>query len=108
MEIRLKAREMVDLVPQGRTNMEYELKIQNNFAVSEFMKQIDIDFIFAYYQDTDEYVLMNDASVGIFDEGDVKNLAKNGRRVIVITAKTLTMKVYNIDKSEITEALMNM
>ena len=72
------------------------------------LKQIDIDFIFAYYQDTDEYVLMNDASVGIFDEGDVRNLAKKGRRVIVITAKTLTMKVYNIDKSEITEALMHM
>lgn len=97
-----------DLVLQESDNMEYELKIQNNFAVSDFMKQIDIDFIFAYYQDTDEYVLMNDASVGIFDEGDVGNLAKSGRRVIVITAKTLAMKVYNIDKSEVTDAIMNM
>lgn len=97
-----------DLALQESDNMEYELKIQNNFAVSNFMKQVDIDFIFAYYQDTDEYVLMNDESVGIFNEDDVGNLAKNGRRVIVITAKTLTMKVYNIDKSEVVDGIMSM
>lgn len=97
-----------DLALQESDNMEYELKIQNNFPVSDFMKHIDIDFIFAYYQDTDEYVLMNDASIGVFDEGTVSRLAQSNKRVVVITAKTLTMKVYNIDKSEVVDAIMNM
>ena len=97
-----------DLALQESDNMEYELKIQNNFSVSDFMKQIDIDFIFAYYSDGDEYVLMNDESIGVFDEKAVNRLAKSSKRVVVITAKTLTMKVYNIDKSEVVDAIMNM
>lgn len=97
-----------DLALQESDNMEYELKIQNNFSVGSFMKHVKTDFIFSYDRDNDEYKLMNDATVGLFQESDVNKLASAGRRVIVITPKTLAMKVYNIDKSEVTDAIMNM
>lgn len=97
-----------DLALQESDNMEYELKIQNNFSVGSFMRHVKTDFIFSYDRDNDEYKLMNDATVGLFQESDVNKLASAGRRVIVITPKTLAMKVYNIDKSEVTDAIMNM
>lgn len=99
---------VVDSALQESDNMEYELKIQNNFSVGFFMKHVKTDFIFSYDRDNDEYKLMNDATVGLFQESDVNKLASAGRRVIVITPKTLAMKVYNIDKIEVTDAIMKM
>ena len=72
-----------DLALQESDNMEYELKIQNNFSVGSFMRHVETDFIFSYDKDNDEYKLMNDATVGLFQESDVNKLVSAGRKVIV-------------------------
>lgn len=83
-------------------------KIENNFVVSEFLKLINVDFMFSYHEADNEFFLMNDDAIGVFYHEDVYKLIESGRRVVVINDKRLYMNAYGIEEVELAEALKNM
>lgn len=81
--------------------------LTHDFHVSELMKVLDVDFIYAYRPETKEYLILNNEMYGTFAKSLV-DAQKNHNRILIINNSTLKMEAYNIEEAEINEAFANM
>ncbi|HFI0463230.1 TPA: hypothetical protein ACGO1T_001825 [Streptococcus suis] len=86
---------------------EITFRLNSGFPVSEFMKNIQIDFLYSYSNVTKEYKLLNNDAFGTIESSVVRDLKKS-RRVVVIEIPNNLMKAYNIPEDELIEAFTNM
>lgn len=83
-----------------------EFKIGTKFSVSDFMKMVDMDFLYNYDEDQDKYFMLNDQIYGEVDKSIVEK-QKMTNKVVVINTKALKLYSYNINEDELVNAMMN-
>lgn len=83
-----------------------EFKIGTKFSVSDFMKMVDMDFLYNYDEDQDKYFMLNDQIYGEVDKSIVEKQKKTNK-VVVINTKALKLYSYNINEDELVNAMMN-
>ncbi|UDM72692.1 hypothetical protein [Vagococcus fluvialis] len=79
--------------------------MKNNFVISSFAVSTKIDFLYAA-QDEDEALLLNVETFGRMSMKDIAEKAKT-ERVAVVHEQTMKMYVFNVEESEIVQALLN-
>lgn len=87
--------------------MKYTYKVKNGFNVSEFLKLVNIDFVYSTNRTEDEYLLLNESAFGKFKKSDIEK-QKDKMRIIILNNDTLQMDSYNIPEEELINGLMNM
>lgn len=83
-----------------------EFKIGTKFSVSDFMKMVDMDFLYNYDEDQDKYFMLNDQIYGEVDKSIVEK-QKMTNKVVVINTNALKLYSYNINEDELVNAMMN-
>lgn len=82
-------------------------KLKNGFKVHEFLLLVDADYLFSKNADEDFYRLLNIAEFGKITEGNVEELIKT-QKVLIINNDTLEMESHNIEESVMLSAFMEM
>lgn len=82
-------------------------KLKNGFKVHELLQKINVDYLFSKSNDENFYRLLNIDEFGHTDEESLNMLKKN-KSIIIINNDTLDMEAFNVDESELLQALMEM
>lgn len=82
-----------------------DIKLKNNFVVSDFMVETKLDFLYAI-KNENEAILLNVDVFGTTSMKDVAKLAKE-KRVALIHEPSMEMYVYNVPEEEVIEVLFN-
>ncbi|MBO1087202.1 hypothetical protein [Enterococcus mundtii] len=79
------------------------VKLKNNFVVSKFGVDTDIDYIYSI-TDEDQALLLNIETFGSIAMEEIAKLAKN-QRIAMIDNKAMEMYIFNVSEEDIVTAL---
>lgn len=86
---------------------EVLIRLNNKFKVSEFMENIELDYLYSYNLTDKSYYLLNNETFGEISS-DLIERQKKTKRIVVIEVPINVLKAYNIPEDELTQAFIDM
>lgn len=81
--------------------------IDRNFSVKNFMKHLQVDFIYSYRPETKSYYILDQTMYGEISRGIIE-AQKSRNRIVIINNGTFKLEAYNIEQDELNEVFMKM